>query len=245
MCWCSATSASRRSSRSRSAAASVRCRFTCCTSSSWPGYPEVLVVSNIVEERQADRSRRCRPFLAFRPLVQGEAEPRFAAACAGVAGRRRRHAVRQHAPRVGHACPRICAARWKGARPSTRISRKYAELQKRSPWRPNLSAGADRPGEAGRAADRAHASGDRAQGAVRQRAFHDPHRSACRKTRAARCSTNSSRIACAPSISTGINGREHDLVFWDNRSLMHLAAGTPDHLRRKLYRTTIEGDAPF
>jgi taurine dioxygenase len=39
--------------------------------------------------------------------------------------------------------------------------------------------------------------------------------------------------------------REHDLVFWDNRSLMHLAAGTPDHLRRKLYRTTIEGDTPF
>ena len=37
----------------------------------------------------------------------------------------------------------------------------------------------------------------------------------------------------------------HDLVFWDNRSLMHLAGGTPDHLRRKLYRTTIEGDAPF
>jgi len=37
----------------------------------------------------------------------------------------------------------------------------------------------------------------------------------------------------------------HDLVFWDNRSLMHLAAGTPDHLRRKLYRTTVQGDTPF
>ena len=37
----------------------------------------------------------------------------------------------------------------------------------------------------------------------------------------------------------------HDMVFWDNRSVMHLAAGTPDHLRRKLYRTTIEGDVPF
>ncbi|MDM0037665.1 TauD/TfdA family dioxygenase [Variovorax sp. J22G21] len=37
----------------------------------------------------------------------------------------------------------------------------------------------------------------------------------------------------------------HDLVFWDNRSVMHLAAGTPDHLRRKLYRTTIQGDTPF
>jgi taurine dioxygenase len=37
----------------------------------------------------------------------------------------------------------------------------------------------------------------------------------------------------------------HDMVFWDNRSVTHLAGGTPDHLRRKLYRTTIEGDVPF
>ena len=37
----------------------------------------------------------------------------------------------------------------------------------------------------------------------------------------------------------------HDMVFWDNRSVIHLAAGTPDHLRRKLYRTTIEGDVPY
>lgn len=39
--------------------------------------------------------------------------------------------------------------------------------------------------------------------------------------------------------------KPHDLVFWDNRSLLHLAAGCPTHLRRKLYRTTIEGDTPF
>ncbi len=31
----------------------------------------------------------------------------------------------------------------------------------------------------------------------------------------------------------------------DNRSLIHLAAGCPSHLRRKLFRTTIQGDAPF
>ena len=37
----------------------------------------------------------------------------------------------------------------------------------------------------------------------------------------------------------------HDLVFWDNRSLIHLAAGCPPHLRRTLYRTTVEGDKPF
>lgn len=37
----------------------------------------------------------------------------------------------------------------------------------------------------------------------------------------------------------------NDMVFWDNRSLIHLAAGCPAHLRRKLHRTTIQGDAPF
>jgi taurine dioxygenase len=36
-----------------------------------------------------------------------------------------------------------------------------------------------------------------------------------------------------------------DMVFWDNRSLIHLAAGCPSHMRRKLLRTTIQGDAPF
>lgn len=37
----------------------------------------------------------------------------------------------------------------------------------------------------------------------------------------------------------------HDMLFWDNRSVMHLAAACPDHQRRMLYRTTIEGNAPF
>jgi taurine dioxygenase len=37
----------------------------------------------------------------------------------------------------------------------------------------------------------------------------------------------------------------HDMVFWDNRSVMHLASGCPDHMRRRLNRTTVEGDVPF
>lgn len=37
----------------------------------------------------------------------------------------------------------------------------------------------------------------------------------------------------------------HDLVFWDNRSVIHLAAGCPDHLRRRLNRTTVQGDVPY
>lgn len=37
----------------------------------------------------------------------------------------------------------------------------------------------------------------------------------------------------------------HDLLFWDNRALIHLATGCPKHLRRRMHRTTIQGDAPF
>jgi taurine dioxygenase len=37
----------------------------------------------------------------------------------------------------------------------------------------------------------------------------------------------------------------HDMVFWDNRSVIHLAAGCPEHLRRRMHRTTIEGDRPY
>ncbi|MGE0797653.1 MAG: TauD/TfdA dioxygenase family protein [Lautropia sp.] len=36
-----------------------------------------------------------------------------------------------------------------------------------------------------------------------------------------------------------------DMVFWDNRSVMHLATGCPIEQPRTLHRTTIEGDAPF
>ncbi len=36
-----------------------------------------------------------------------------------------------------------------------------------------------------------------------------------------------------------------DMVFWDNRALIHLATGCPRHLRRRMHRTTIQGDAPF
>jgi taurine dioxygenase len=35
------------------------------------------------------------------------------------------------------------------------------------------------------------------------------------------------------------------MVFWDNRALIHLATGCPSHLRRRMHRTTIQGDVPF
>ncbi len=36
----------------------------------------------------------------------------------------------------------------------------------------------------------------------------------------------------------------HDMIFWDNRQTLHLATGCPAELRRTLYRTTVQGDAP-
>jgi len=39
--------------------------------------------------------------------------------------------------------------------------------------------------------------------------------------------------------------RLHDLVFWDNRRVMHHATEYPEHLRRHMHRTTVKGDAPY
>ncbi len=38
--------------------------------------------------------------------------------------------------------------------------------------------------------------------------------------------------------------REHDIVFWDNRCVVHFAHGCPPELRRHMHRTTVKGDAP-
>jgi taurine dioxygenase len=35
------------------------------------------------------------------------------------------------------------------------------------------------------------------------------------------------------------------MVMWDNRALIHLAAGCPPEMARTMYRTTIKGDAPL
>ncbi len=36
----------------------------------------------------------------------------------------------------------------------------------------------------------------------------------------------------------------HDIVFWDNRCVIHFAHGCPPHLRRHMHRTTVKGDVP-
>lgn len=39
--------------------------------------------------------------------------------------------------------------------------------------------------------------------------------------------------------------QDDDLVFWDNRCTIHMAHGCPPELRRHMHRTTVRGDAPY
>lgn len=39
--------------------------------------------------------------------------------------------------------------------------------------------------------------------------------------------------------------QNNDLVFWDNRCTIHIAHGCPPELRRHMHRTTVRGDAPY
>jgi len=121
---------------------------------------------------------------------------------------------------------------------------RYAELQKRSPWRPNLTA--EQIAQVKPVIQpvvRTHPE------TGRKALFVSEHFT----TRIVGLPEDESRALLDTLFAHSVKPehvyrhqwREHDLVFWDNRSLLHLAAGTPDHLRRVMYRTTIEGDTPF
>lgn len=121
---------------------------------------------------------------------------------------------------------------------------RYADLQKRNPWRPNLTqAQIDEVKPVVHPVVRTHPE------TGRKALFVSEHFT----TRIVGLPEDESR-ALLDELFDRSTRPEHiyrhqwqpqDMVFWDNRSLMHLAAGCPDDQRRKLYRTTIEGDAPF
>lgn len=121
---------------------------------------------------------------------------------------------------------------------------RYAELQARSPWRPNLTS--EQIAEVKPVVQpvvRTHPE------TGRKALFVSEHFT----TRIVGLPDDESRALLDELFAHSVKPehvyrhqwRAHDLVFWDNRSLLHLAAGTPDHLRRVMYRTTIEGDSPF
>jgi taurine dioxygenase len=121
---------------------------------------------------------------------------------------------------------------------------KYAELQQRNPWRPNLTqAQIDAVKPVAQPIVRTHPE------TGRKALFVSEHFT----TRVLDMPEDESRALLDELFAHGTRPefvyrhawQAGDMVFWDNRSLMHLAAGTPDHLRRRLNRTTIEGDVPY
>ena len=157
----------------------------------------------VVVENGKPISLATRPFLALRPVVQGEAEPRLAAVHAGTAGRRRRHAVREHASRVGHAAG-PSAPRGRRRRAEHTYLARYASC--RRAIRGGRTCRPSRSRRLPRSCIRSCARiRNGPQGAVRQRAFHDAHRR-LPTTKAARCSTSCSHTACVPSMCTGTHG---------------------------------------
>ena len=121
---------------------------------------------------------------------------------------------------------------------------KYEELRAKSPWRPKLTqAQIDEVAPAIHPVVRTHPE------TGRKALFVSEHFT----TRIVGLAEDESRALLETLFAHSVQApflyrhvwRPHDMVFWDNRSVMHLAAGTPDHLRRKLYRTTVEGDRPY
>ena len=207
------------------------------------GHPEILVVSNIKENGQpvglgdaghywhSDLSYKEQPSLGS--LLHAQELPAEGG-----------DTLFSNSHQVLEDLPETLRRRIDDLRAEHTYLAKYAELQRRSPWRPNLTAAQiDEVKPVEQPVVRTHPE------TGRKALFVNEHFT----TRIAGLPDEESdallqdlfeRIARPQYIYRHV-WREHDLVFWDNRSVQHLAAGTPDHLRRKLYRTTVEGDTPF
>jgi len=140
--------------------------------------------------------------------------------------------------------PKALKSRIEGLRAEHSYLARYEELRARNPWRPKLTqAQIDEVRPVLQPVVRTHPE------TGRKALFVSEHFT----TRIVDVPEEESRALLAelfahsskPEFVYRHRWRAHDMVFWDNRSLLHLAAGCPDHLRRLLYRSTIEGDRPF
>ena len=207
------------------------------------GHPPVLVVSNIRENGQpiglgdaghfwhSDLSYKERPSLGSllhaQELPSEGGDTLFAD---------------QHA--AYEALPSALKARIDKMQAEHSYLARYDELRARNPWRPALTqAQIDEVRPVIHPVVRTHPE------TGRKALFVSEHFT----TRILGLAESDSRLllqelfaaSTQPRLQYRHRWQAHDLVFWDNRSVVHLAAGTPEHLRRKLHRTTIEGDRPY
>ena len=206
-------------------------------------HPEILIVSNIVENGQpiglgdaghfwhSDLSYKEKPSLGS--MLYAQELP----AVGGDTLFANQHLAFETLP--AHLRKAI-----EGRRAEHTYIAKYAELQKRSPWRPNLSAE-----QLAQVKPVVHPIIRVHPETGRPGLFVSEHFT----TRIVDLPEDESRQLLDELFAHSVNDafiyrhqwRAGDMVFWDNRSLMHLAAGCPDDQRRRLHRTTIEGDEPF
>ncbi|MBC8056078.1 MAG: TauD/TfdA family dioxygenase [Rhizobiales bacterium] len=207
------------------------------------GHPEILVVSNIVENGKpvglGDAGHYWHSDLSYKP------HPSLGSML---------HA--QELPAEGgdtlfanmhlawETLPAPLRQAVEGRRAEHSYLAKYEELRRRSPWRPKLSdaqIAEVKPVE--HPIVRTHPE------TGRKALFVSEHFT----TRITDLPEDESRDLLAQLFAHSVRPEHiyrhrwqaHDMVFWDNRSLMHLAAGCPEDQRRRLNRTTIEGDVPF
>ena len=207
-----------------------------------PEQPEVLIVSNIVENGKpiglgdagvfwhSDLSYKDKPslgsFLHARELPAEGGDTLFA---------------NQHT--AWDELPADLARAVQGRRAEHSYLKVYAELQRRSPWRPDLS-----PEQIAAVPTTSHPIVRTHPQNGRKALFVSEHFT----TRVVGLPDDESEALLqalfAHSTQERFIYRHHwlpgDIVFWDNRSVLHLAAGCPEDQRRRLYRTTIEGDVP-
>jgi taurine dioxygenase len=207
------------------------------------GHPEVLVVSNIVEDGKpiglgdaghfwhSDLSYKEKPSLGS--MLHAQELPAEGG-----------DTLFANMHLAWDTLPEAVKSQIRYAKAEHSYLKQYAELQRRSPFRPNLSqAQIDEVKPVVQPVVRTHPE------TGRQALFVSEHFT----TRIVGIPEDESEALLkelfAHSVRPGHvyrhQWRPHDMVFWDNRSLMHLAAGCPADQRRKLYRTTIEGDAPY
>jgi taurine dioxygenase len=208
-----------------------------------PGHPEILIVSNIKENGQptglgdagqfwhSDLSYKALPSLGSmlhaQELPQTGGDTLFA----------NMHLALQ-------TLPAALRRAIEGRRAEHTYLARYAELQKLSPWRPDLSAR-----QLAEVAPVEHPIIRTHPETGQQALFVNEHFT----TRIVGVPEKESRDLLDQIFAHSVRPEHlyrhrwqaHDMVFWDNRSVMHLATGCPDDQRRKLFRTTIEGDAPY
>ncbi|MBW3498635.1 TauD/TfdA family dioxygenase [Janthinobacterium sp. NKUCC08_JDC] len=208
-----------------------------------PSQPEVLIISNIVENGQpiglGDAGHFWHSDLSYKE-VPSLGSMLHAQELPDEGG----DTVFANMHLAWESLPAALRHAVRGARAEHSYLSQYEELRRRNPWRPALTqAQIDEVKPVTHPVVRVHPE------TGRRALFVSEHFT----TRIVGLPDDESRALLEELFAHSVRPEHlyvhrwqpHDLVFWDNRSLMHLATGCPSDQRRKLYRTTIEGDAPY